>query len=530
MSAVNGEREALPQENGPEIELRVFGDEFYARYEILDGFTVVYDDAQGLFCYAAHDPGGALRSSGIPASRPAPDGTAPHLRPVAEARWGTLEQSFRETRPTDDVFRDGQFLTLGPDNGLLTGRKLFDGPVRGLTVLVQFRDVKTGITAADVDALMNAGDYTANGNACSVRQYFQLMSNGALDYTNDVVGPITLDNDRSHYVKKLLVREALEKVAALGVDLRRFDSRGEGIVDALSFLYAGPKVYLGELWPHNSIEEVDLGGGMRTHFYMLTALGGNATGLTIGTICHENGHMLCRFPDLYDYGKRDGDTDLSGGMGRYCLMSSGNHLDEGRTPAPICAYLRDLAGWCTEQVDLNAGGTFTARHGAYGQALRYSTGRDHEYFLIENRFRTGFDAHLPASGLAVYHCDTRGSNEWEDGTDRKHYQCALLQADGRFDLERTPEPPRTSADVGDATDLYATVAGVALSLTTTPSSRLWDKTDSGFRIEAIGAPGPEISFVVGPPRMADLESTAPIRDSDVRTVDVARAEGSGAAA
>jgi hypothetical protein len=33
-----------------------------------------------------------------------------------------------------------------------------------------------------------------------------------------------------------------------------------------------------------------------------------------------------RHPDLYDYGKRDGDNKDSNGMGMLCLMSSGSHL------------------------------------------------------------------------------------------------------------------------------------------------------------------------------------------------------------
>ena len=53
MSAIFGELLNFPQEQGPEVRLRVFGDERYARYEDIDGYTMVYDKARGLFCYAA---------------------------------------------------------------------------------------------------------------------------------------------------------------------------------------------------------------------------------------------------------------------------------------------------------------------------------------------------------------------------------------------------------------------------------------------------------------------------------------------
>jgi hypothetical protein len=40
MSAIFGELLTFGQENGPDIRLRVFGDEHYARYETVDGYTV----------------------------------------------------------------------------------------------------------------------------------------------------------------------------------------------------------------------------------------------------------------------------------------------------------------------------------------------------------------------------------------------------------------------------------------------------------------------------------------------------------
>ena len=41
----------------------------------------------------------------------------------------------------------------------------------------------------------------------------------------------------------------------------------------------------------------------------------------------------------------------------YCLMGAGNHLDSGRSPSPVCSYLRDLAGWCDTQIDLSVAGS-----------------------------------------------------------------------------------------------------------------------------------------------------------------------------
>jgi len=200
--------------------------------------------------------------------------------------------------------------------------------------------------------------------------------------------------------------------------------------------------------------------------------------------------MLCRFPDLYDYGERDNDFEESSGLGYYCLMSAGNHLGNGKSPSPISAYLRDLVKWCDNVVNLNNPGTYQANYGDYGTVLRYSTDKSNEYFLVENRHKEGLDLDLPDKGLAVYHCDTRGSNEYQGGTPDRHFQCALIQADGHLDMEH-------NLNGGDDGDLFDNVQGIALSDTTTPHSREWDGTDSGLLISNIGASGSIIPFRTG---------------------------------
>jgi M6 family metalloprotease-like protein len=491
MSAIFGEILTLGQQNGPDVQLKVFGDEHYARYEALNGFTVIYDNERGEFCYARL-VAGAFRSTGVPASQPPPAGLVRHLQEspkVIEAKTKSRQMKRAAIAPADSAGRDEIVRTLGPNQGLLEGRVLSSGSVRGLTILVTFQDVGSTVTREDVDEMINGTNYTRNGNICSVREYFQQVSSGKLDYTNVVVGPYKLSRNRQFYVQNLLVEEALQLALADGLDLKQFDSRNEGIVDALNVLYAGQTQYNGELWPHNW--HIDLRfGDMRTDLYLLTSMGRSAADLSIGTFCHENGHLLCRFPDMYDYGERDGDNVRSAGIGMYCLMGAGNHLDFGRSPSPVCAYLRDLAGWCDNEVDLQTAGQKTAVHGDYNTVLKYRSSKPNEYFLVENRSRMGFDRALPASGLAVYHCDILGSNELQQGTAEHHYQCALIQADGHRDLEM-------DVNTGDGTDLFGRTEGIALSAESSPHSREWDGRDSGLAISDISEPAESITFAVG---------------------------------
>ena len=493
MCSLNGEVIVCGQRAGDPIQLRIYGDEFYGRYETIDGYTVVYDTDSHCYCFAEL-ASGRFASTGIPANGEKPYGLKRHLKEAPEIRNERFGRRYDDLRPREPASGSSESRTFGPDAGLLEGRKLLSGDIRGLTIMVDFDDVSTAIDKSDLEKMLNGDGYRENGNHCSVKEYFQIVSSGKLNYTNTVVGPVKLSKRRSHYINTLFVEEALERaINDFGVDLRDFDSRGEGIVDAINFLYAGDSQYVGEIWPHNGARTFRY-GNMRTHFYQLTGLGIAKVDLRIGTICHENGHLLCRFPDMYDYGKRDGDNEKSQGIGSYCLMGSGNHLNDRRTPAPVCGYLRDLVGWTDSKIVLDGRGTHQARHGDYSTVFKYPTGKANEYFIIENRSSNGLDTHLPSSGLAVYHCDTLGSNEWEDGTRNRHYQCALLQADGHLDLENNRNP-------GDSGDLFSGVSGLALSHETTPSSREWDGTDSGLILFDVGPSGNVIAFTVGVPEV-----------------------------
>ena len=491
MSAIFGELLQFDQPGHPSIRLKVFGDEHYARYENEAGFSVVFDPELKRYCYARLSAG-RYQSTGHPADQEPPMGLERHLledSQVVAAKAGA-KRSVRSATAANPLSRELN-RTFGPAQGLLAGQVLSQGTVKGLTILVNFQDVRTNTTRSDVENLLNGAGYSDNGNICSVREYFKRISAGKLDYSNVVVGPYTLSRSRQYYVGTLLVEEALQLAVAAGLDLKQFDSLNRGVIDALSVLYAGQTQYAGDLWPHNWSLKLSF-GAMHTDQYMLTSLGRSAADLSIGTFCHETGHMLCRFPDLYDYGERDGNLKASAGIGFFCLMGSGNHLDYGRSPAPVCAFLRDLVGWCDNEIDLNTAGTFEAQHGDYGTLLKYRTSKPNEYFLIENRSRIDLDRAGLSSGLAVYHCDILGSNEWEEGTAQRHYQCSLLQSDGRNDLER-------NLNQGDAADLFANRAGIVLSDATTPHSRQWDGRDSGLILSAIPQPAPKLSFRVGPP-------------------------------
>jgi M6 family metalloprotease-like protein len=506
MCLILGKTRTFPQKNGKDVQLRVYGDEFYARYETMDGYTVLYDTDKEQYCFALPAKGNLI-SSGAPIYKPVPRGLIRHLQEDKQVRNQKFDERYRLMRP-QKAPPPGVSATLGRNNGLLPGTQLSREPkVKGLTILINFQDVTTHISKTDVEGLLNGDNFTAHGNSCSVKQYYKRISSNRMEYTNTVVGPVTLEKNRTHYINTPCMQEALDlAISQFGVDLGQFDCKNRGVVDAINFLYAGETLYEEWLWPHNYSMTYSH-NGMKTDLYTIQSLGRKPVDMKIGTFCHEAGHLICRFPDLYDYGSRDGDSDPSAGIGYFCLMASGSHLNKGRFPSPISGYLRNLAGWADNEILLNNPGRFQAKHGDYNTVHKYLLdNKPNEYFIIENRTRLGLDTHCKSSGLSIYHCDTLGSNEWQGGTADKHYQCALIQADGARNLEN-------NRNQGDENDLFKRKEGLVLSRDTIPSSRAWGGIESGLKVYNITEPGEVISFETGSPQEPEGSGETIIKES-----------------
>ncbi len=120
-----------------------------------------------------------------------------------------------------------------------------------------------------------------------------------------------------------------------------------------------------------------------------------------------------------------------------------------------------------------------------------------EYFLVENRQKSGFDAALPGSGLLVWHID-----DAMDGNSRqcmpvppgacalRHYKVAVVQADGKWDLER-------GENSGDAGDPFPGDKGVtSFTDDTVPAARLYSGARTGIRITSIAQSGRNVTALM----------------------------------
>lgn len=500
-----GREFTFTQPDGSQLQVKGFGNQDQAVFETVDGFTVVRDPYTGFYQYAAlSNDGNELVPTGFQAEAVNPRnlGLKPNLRtnrlsPVPEAmssgltqrktRWETRREIARMQKRTMSMALEG-VMPAPPQRQTV-------GDFVGLCLLIDFPDVPATIPVAEVQAYCNQPGYSGFGNRGSVYDYFFDNSGGKLRYTSIVAPYYTAQHNRAYYADETqiyprrsqeLIREALTWLRTQQFDFGPITTDSQQYVYAINIFYAGGIVnnWAQGLWPHSSRLSGDfqLMPGKIAADYQLTNMGSE---LTLGTFCHENGHMICDFPDLYDY-RRDG--VYSHGVGSFCLMCAGANINE-KNPTQVNAYLKYRAGWANSVTEITDGVNGSVPAGVNDF---YILRRDQqEYFIIENRQKNGRDQALPGSGLAIWHIDELGNNENQGMTANSHYECSLVQADGEFDLERA-EP---GGVFGEAKDLYHGAGNTSLGDETSPNSRWWNGSPSGLSISNISNNAPIMTFM-----------------------------------
>jgi M6 family metalloprotease-like protein len=492
----SGEEFTFYDPDGAEIRVRGWGDQYSAVFETLDGFTVVEDPDTGYFHIATLSED---KNSLVPTDQRAATANTQELslpRHIRTTREATREEARRardevgeqprwEERRAQRRARRRESREPGPEAEPPQSGTV--GDYVGLCVLIRFPDVPDTISQREVDNFCNQPGYSNNNNNGSVHDYFLDNSRGTLRYTNIVTAYYTSQHDRAYYTDRAipygrrareLIVEALKNLRDQGFDFSRLTVDDEGFIRALNVFYVDTRVnnWREGLWPHQGGLSPDfvVAGGKRFRDYQITDMGKQ---LKLRTFCHENGHLICDFPDLYDY-----DHD-SNGVGGFCLMCKS---PSDVNPVQVCAYLKAEAGWAAQLTTITPG--MSATISAESNDFFIYRKDDKEYFIIENRQQAGRDKALPDAGLAIWHVDENiRRNNFQQMTPTEHYECSLEQADNRFDLEH-------QANQGDSDDLFGAPTATVFGDMSGPDSKWWDGTASGLEIEQISASGTSMTF------------------------------------
>jgi immune inhibitor A len=375
--------------------------------------------------------------------------------------------------------------------------------LRPLVLLVDFSDnVQSQTPDTFATLLFSEGFVFPSG---SFRDYYLENSYGQHDPQGGVEGWVRMDSSYGYYVAGAqgfglyprnaqgLVRDAL-LLADPSVNFQDYDHNNNGAIDGLMVVHAGPGAEetgsVDDIWSHrwSLPSQMTLDGVTMQSYTMQPETHSNGSLIDIGVFCHEWGHFLGIMWEEYDR------TDPGYGLGDWSVMATGCYNNGGKKPAHHSAYCKYYLGW-TNLVTVGSNLTdveiIQAETSPVSYRLWTSGGVDHEFFVVENRQKTGFDSHLPGSGLLIYHVDvweTTNDNEWCPGDPGgNHYKTALEQADGKFQLEGCFGFGNNKGDVYDP--FPGLLDKRAFDDTTTPSSRdysdnptqvaVWNISDSG---------------------------------------------------
>ena len=379
------------------------------------------------------------------------------------------------------------------------------GQKKGLILLVNFngKSFKASNDKALFERIVNEEGYSEGYFKGSMRDYFMAQSGGLFELDFDVLGPFTVSKAYSYYGSNdsqgndkypaTMVIEAVNQAKDLVEDWSQYDWDNDGYIDQIYIIYAG----YGEadsddtkcIWPHSytlsygkmygdGTGPVTVGNNLKVDTYACgselqgaySAHPGSVDG--IGTMCHEFSHCL-GYPDFYD-------TNYSGGqgMGNWDIMDQGCNNGDRYQPAGYTSYERWEAGWMEpivlEETDVNVTGMKALQNGGESYIV-YNKANRNEYYLLENRQKTGWDASLPGKGLLIIHVDYN-ADAWANNLpndDPSHQRMTWIAADNNYQYYMY-SGTKYYTEEGMKNDPFPYGSVNAFNKATTPAAKLYN--------------------------------------------------------
>ncbi len=405
----------------------------------------------------------------------------------------------------EDMFGQGNVQML---NSVDSEFKGYSGSFNALAILIDFSDKPAQTDSTYYDSLLY-------GNSLGdLKHYWSKVSYGNFTLTTvnmpSSLGWFTAAETLMYYVgtdngwgtypnnAQKLAEEAI-LAADPYVDYSDYDNDNDGDVDLIFIIHAGSGAehtgssqdFLSDYGSLNT--PLTLDGVTIDHFTLEPEYWNTAGDMTIGVFARIMAEYLYEIPVLWDWDKR------AGGLGDWSLMATGNWNGPnglGKYPAMPDAWTRWQMGYLTP-ITLSADTSLTIPAVEdTGVVYRVWTNGipGNQYFLLENRQSTDYDAYLPGTGLLIYHVDESVTSTppnrfpWYPGnTTTGHYYIALEQADGEWKLER-------AWDNGNAGDPFpGSSENHTFNASSTPDSKDYAGNDTYVAITNINESGSNVT-------------------------------------
>ncbi len=414
----------ITQPDGTTFTARIMGDEHMRWIETGAGYTVVKNRATDTWEYAVRNKSGALSPSGrvvgergVPAT---PMGK--HLRPSRN------ELSYQ-------LANKGRMKMAGPWEP-----SLVSGPRNLMFIAVNFSDRALITDPADWDDAI----FSETPGVKTVANFYKDNSRGLLQPTrinnsqgslgvvevsistkHPNTGNANLPSGRQYRIETGWINDALA-AATQFIDFNALDTNGDGDLTldeaVVYFIVAGydasgsanePSVWAHK-WSTSSPGDVMAGNVQVNRWAINGELYDSGERHSVGVITHELGHLMCALPDLYDI------AGNNAGMGSYSLMAGGSwgtaNTDTmpGQTPVNMDAWCRYVLGWAQPRTPADGASVSFGLPLATVDApvlLRDTSASANEYFLVENRYPTGWDLGMQNTLETTTSTVTAGSGE-----------------------------------------------------------------------------------------------------------------------
>ena len=311
------------------------------------------------------------------------------------------------------------------------GGNFYHGDCHQLTVLVSFNDQQFLVDdpVPVWSRILNEPGYTEAPFYGSVHDYFYAQSNGnfnlifdlqrvALDQSRVKYRSTASDDENSQYLVQDIMEQLVQNPT---IDWSLYDWNGDGFVNQLLIIYAGKSMNLdgdkNSIWAHQwwmsehlkdrqegvYCEPIPVTYGDKQYLvdcYCATMEEAYGDYRSFATLCHEYTHCF-GFPDLYTRGLYTTPRDWD-------LMDY-SYNSNGFCPGNYSGHERMMMGWLTP-TPLTTTRT-VSNMPANDAYIIYNDAHNDEYYMVENRQKTGWDSYLPGSGLVIFHVDY-DENTW----------------------------------------------------------------------------------------------------------------------
>ena len=544
----------LHQPDGTPLQVRTWGDEYESGVETIEGFTIL-ESREGEWVYANRDANGELVASSLSVGRDPPDAISPRLRAAIRRRgWAhprpappALDKSHRllvlvidftpsQSKGTNEYYWSQYAFTGGGATLNRSVAKYWNEASYGKLVLDPAQETYGSENNGVVLVTLPTPHPNKSSKTGGVSDAAQSAVRDALMLADPYVDFGAFDGNKDGY----LSTNELHIMAVF----RGYDARPKADICTGAGVIWATKTELSSIIPPT------LDGVIVGHRYGAPAMGPQRGGYilipewycsksganhaqTIGVGAHELGHdMGTGLPDLYD---TDGSAN---GIGNWSLMAYGDSnktTNRGDTPAALDPWSRWFLGFIEPKVLSSSASAYafadvaTASGPDHGVVLLGSNPKgvdwdwkmlgagsgQGEYFLVENRQKTGLDTKLPGSGLLIWHVDesaardnTANANEF-DSAPGKPRLIALEQADGKFDLECFSPSACGFSDSADPWPIKSATINVnTFDSTSTPSSHWHSEKASCIAVKNIGPKGSVMTADLVVPTAEEVASGA----------------------